>query len=181
MDNKTYSVQGLEFTFSGNELALLNKAAPMIAKLRRLEASYMKDIDLSPVKKYQDRVNELNEAKSQLQEILSSGKNDKQEDLTEDEKSNLSGRIEVLSGKVTDEETAFLNDKEARALVDLETEMKGFALLELITDIDFIKPVLKKLLKGDFEKIDFTKEDILSFVRDVITDFFVGMQNLKLK
>src|SRR5687767_8533242 len=100
MQNKTYELQGQTFTLLPNDLNLLNKAAPMIARLRKLTYEYTKDLDLSEVQAYRTRLEELNEAKTQVDEILASGLDENGNELTYDKRSELEIRVNEVSGKI---------------------------------------------------------------------------------
>jgi hypothetical protein len=63
---KTYNYKGLEFRLKDNDLELLKNAAPLLIKYRKLLHEYTKDIDMSEVNTYRDRMNELSTAASQL-------------------------------------------------------------------------------------------------------------------
>lgn len=182
MANKIYTIGGQEFRLLENNLGLLNKAAPLIARLRKLSFEYTKDIDMSLVNRHEDRITELKEAKSQLEEFLTSGKDEAGGELSDDTKSGLSSKIAGLESKISDALSEFQNDKLAQNLIKLKNEMESYSLVELISDIAFIKPILKKILTGgSIDTIDFTDMSSIGFVRDVITDFFSVMRLTSLR
>lgn len=182
MENKTYEIQGETFKLLPNDLNLLNKAAPMIARLRKLTYEYTKDIDLSEAQQYKSRLAELNEAKAQLDELLSANKDDNGNELSEDKKTELKNRLDDIAGKIGENAEGFNNNTALLNLLKLKEELESYALIELLTDIDFLKPILKKILcGGKIELLDFTDAGIIGFIRDVVTDFFSVMNRSSLK
>jgi hypothetical protein len=177
---KTYEIQGQSFTLLDNNLSLLNKAVPVIAKLRTLTASYTKALDLSGVKRYSNRINELATARDNGQAILDEGI-EEDKPITDERKKELELKVKELDEKVKLTTNEYEADSEVQAVISLKNELEGYALLELITDTDFLKPILKKILKGgDLNSLDWSKEDAMIFTRDVVTDFFSVMSNSNL-
>jgi hypothetical protein len=179
---KTYSIQGENFTLLPNDLSLLNKAAPMIARLRKLSYEYTKDIDLSPANEYRSRMTELSEAKLQLENILNEGKDDEGNELSDDKRNELGTRINELIDKLEQVRTEFNSDTAVQNLLKLKEELESYALIELLTDISFLKPVLKKILTGgSLDKINFSDSGSIVFIKDVVTDFFTVMNRSSVK
>lgn len=179
---KTYSIQGQTFSLLPNDLNLLNKAAPMIARLRKLSYQYTKDIDLTPVNEHKSRINELNTAKHQIVESLNLGREENGNEFTEEQKSELQLRADELNEKHSQALVDFSEDAEVQNLLKLKEELESYALIELLTDIDFLKPILKKILKGgDAETIDYSDSSFIGFIKDVVTDFFTVMNSSRLK
>jgi hypothetical protein len=182
MQNKIYELQGQTFTLLPNDLNLLNKAAPMIARLRKLTYEYTKDLDLSEVQAYRLRLADLNEAKTQIDELLVSNLDENSNELTESKRSELEIRRNELSGKIESVNREFNTNSSLSNLLKLKEELESYALIELLTDIEFLKPVLKKILKGgSVDSLDFSNSDIIGFIRNVVTDFFSVMNSTSLK
>ncbi len=182
MHSKSYEIQGQTFALLPNDLNLLNKAAPMIARLRKLVYEYTKDLELSEVNEYRSRLNELTEAKKQLEEILNSNEDENANELTEDKKNELQNRINEISERTDSLTVEFSENTALLNLLKLKEELESYALIELLTDIDFLKPVLKKILTGGkVESLDFTNTSVIGFIRDVVTDFFTVMNRNSLK
>jgi len=53
--------------------------------------------------------------------------------------------------------------------------MEALAIQEAITDEDMIFPFLEKYLTGDITKLDKDNPDILEFIQNVMTDFFLSI------
>lgn len=179
---KTYSIQGESFTLLPNDLSLLNKAAPMIARLRKLSYEYTKDIDLSPANEYRSRMTELSEAKQQLESILNDGKDDEGNDLSAEKRNEMDSRITELTDRLEQVKTEFSADTAVQNLLKLKEELESYALIELLTDIAFLKPVLNKVLTGgNLDKINFSDSGSIVFIKDVVTDFFTVMNRSSVK
>lgn len=182
METKTYEVQGQKFTLLPNDLNLLNKAAPMIARLRKLTYEYTKDIDLSEVQSYRTRITELSEAKEQLEQILNSTRDENGNELTEDKQSELQNRINEISRRFNAASEEFNDNTALLNLLKLKEELESYALIELLTDIDFLRPILKKILTGGrVDSLDFSDTGVIGFIREVVTDFFSVMNRNSLK
>lgn len=182
MESKTYTIQGQDFTLLPNDLNLLNKAAPMIARLRKLVFEYSKDIDTSEADSYKARINELTEAKVQLEEILAACRDETGNELSEDRRTELSGRVSEICRKIDEVTNDFSSNGAAMGVLKLKQELESYALIELLTDIDFLKPIMKKILKGgNIDKLDYSDPAIIGFIRDVVTDFFTVMNKNSLK
>lgn len=182
MENNTYKIQGQTFQLLPNDLSLLNKAAPMIARLRKLVYEYTKDIDTTSADKYNERINELSESKQQLEEIINSGMDENGNELTEDSRNKLNSRINELTEKHKLAVNEFNNDAIASGALKLKQELEGYALIELLTDIDFLKPILKKILVGgSTDNLNFNDGEAIGFIRSVVTDFFTVMNRNSFK
>jgi uncharacterized protein YsxB (DUF464 family) len=182
MENKTYTIQGQTFNLLPNDLNLLNKAAPMIAKLRKLSYDYTKDIDLSTANDYRARITELTHAKKQIEEIMAEGRDEHGNELSDEKKNEMQARINEISGKLEAITEEFKNDISLQNLLRLKEELESYALIELLTDIDFLKPILKKILiGGKVESLDFSDAGAIEFIRDVVTDFFTVMNRSSMK
>lgn len=169
-----YTIQGQEFVMIDNSLSLLNKAAPLIARLRKLTFEYTKDIDLNCLEPYKARLEELNNAVSSINDTLTLGTDENGEPLTDEQKNTYAERLTKLKGKIEEVDNELKNDAVAFNTMQLRNEMESFALIELVTDLDFLKPVFKKILQGgDLSKVDFSQDDALDFARAVVTDFFI--------
>lgn len=179
---KTYSIQGENFTLLPNDLSLLNKASPLIARLRKLSYEYTKDIDLTSASDYRARITELSEARQQLESILNDGKDDEGNELSGEKRNEMETRISDLSARLDEVTNEFKSDTAVQNLLKLKEELESYALIELLTDVAFLKPVLKKILAGgDIDKINFSEGGAIEFIRDVVTDFFTVMNRSSLK
>jgi predicted house-cleaning noncanonical NTP pyrophosphatase (MazG superfamily) len=155
---KTYNYKGLEFRLKDNDLELLKNAAPLLIKYRKLLHEYTKDIDMSEVNTYRDRMNELSTAASQL--IDSDDAADKE-------------RAEELMAKLNETESEFEENTKAMSLMRLYNDCEGFVLLELIADVNFMKPFMQKILTGPVDKLNFEENDIITLIKDAVEDFFI--------
>lgn len=182
MENKTYEIQGQTFKLLPNDLSLLNKAAPMIARLRKLTYEYTKDIDLSEAQEYRNRLSELNEGKAQIEELLSSGLDENTNELDEEKKSEFQTGVVNITKNIEVVNEEFNSNTPLQNLLKLKEELESYALIELLTDIEFLKPILKKILTGGkIDSLDFSDTCIIGFIRDVVTDFFTVMNRNSLK
>lgn len=155
MVNKIYKYKDQEYRLKSNDLELLRFAAPVLIKYRKLLHEYTKDIDLSELEYYQSRISELKTAISQLID------------------DNDDDKVKELSSKLNEEEMKFCENTELNSLMSLYSDCEGLVLLELISDIDFIKPFIKRILIGDTSKLNFEDEEILMLIRDAVSDFFI--------
>ena len=182
MNNKIYSIQGQNFSLLPNDLNLLNKAAPMIAMLRKLSYEYTKDLDLSEANEYKLRISEISEAKVQMEDILSEGVDENGVELSSEKITEMYGRIDELQNKYDEITEELKQNTVVQNMLRLKEELESYALIELLTDISFLKPILKKILKGgDIDKIDFSNNETIGFIKDVVTDFFTVMNRSSLK
>lgn len=175
---KTYKAGDLSFQMIDDELKLLNSAAPLIARLRKLSYEYTKDLDFTEEKAYKDKLQESLIALEQLRDILETGKDENDNEITEEKRQEITGRITGLETKVKEIQAEFTNNIPLQNLIALKSELESYALIELLTDLSLIKPIFKKILIGDIEKIDWPTAG--EFVREVVTDFFTVMNKLKL-
>lgn len=179
---KIYTVQGQSFKLLAFNLSMLNKAVPLIHRLRKLYNEYTGSIDMSAVEAYQARLKEIEIAKSQLDELISSGKDENETELTEEKKSEINRRIVELEQKIKNIKTDYENDDNVQNLLNDKLQGESLAMFELITDVAFIKPVLSKILTGgDLNKIDLNDITLLNFLREVITDFFLLILSSKIQ
>jgi hypothetical protein len=155
---KTYNYKGMEFRLKDNDLELLKNAAPLLIKYRKLVHEYTKDIDMTEVNLYKEKVNELSTAASQL-----IGSEDEAE----------RNRADEIMLKLNETEMEFEKDTKALSLMKLYNDCEGFVLLELIADVKFMKPFMNRILEGPLDKLDFEDEDIITLIRDAVEDFFI--------
>lgn len=171
MKNKIYTFRGQSFELLPNDLSLLNKAAPLLIKYRKLHYEYTKDINMQPVEEIRERAGELKTAITQLESI-------ENKDQT---------RIDELTEKLHKTEDELKNNNSLQSLIKLYNDCEGLVMYELITDIEFMKPFLKKILAGtaegnaasggkpgNFDELDFTDTGIPDFIKEIITDFFLA-------
>ena len=179
---KKYSIQEQEFELIGDNLMLLNKAAPLIAQLRKLTYEYSKDLDFFEIEAFKAELTIKQTAKSQIETILNTGTIDGVA-LTDIQRTEYTAQFEILTKKINDGLVEFESNVKWQNLIKLKSELDGYALIELMTDIDLLKPIFKKILRGgNLEAINWDDTTVIGFVRDVVTDFFsvLNTNNLKL-
>lgn len=174
MINKTYTFRGQSFQLLPNNLSLLNKAAPLLIKYRKLHFEYTKDINMQPVEELREGINELRTAITQLESIENKDQ----------------ARTEELAEKLSKTEGELKNNNALQSLIKLYNDCEGLVMYELITDIAFIKQFLKKILvgtaessgkPGNIDELDFTDTGITDFIKEIITDFFLAALKNKRK
>lgn len=130
MENKIFTYNGRQYRMRQFDLGLLNKAAPLLLKYRKLLYEYTKDIDLAEVREAEERITELKTAIDQLKEAGNKTEADR------------------LSGKLKDEEAAFAGNRRLQSALKLYNDCTGLSLYCLITDGEIINPFLKDVLSG---------------------------------
>ncbi len=113
---------------------------------------------MSEVNMYKEKMNELSTAASQL--IDSDDETDK-------------NRADELMLKLNETEMEFESNSKAVSLMKLYNDCEGFVLLELIADVNFMKPFMNKILTGPVDKLNFDDEEIVTLIKDAVEDFFI--------
>ena len=165
MENKTYKYNNVDYTLKHVTLDVLSSAAPMLAKFRKLQQKYIRDIDMSAVNVLRTRIEELELSIDQLKEGGAE---------------NNPERIAQLELKIKDAKEQFDIDEQIQGTLTLYNECIGLAMLELIGDKEMINAFLNKALVSDREaigniEIDFSGETTFEFVKDVVHDFFCSI------
>jgi benzoyl-CoA reductase/2-hydroxyglutaryl-CoA dehydratase subunit BcrC/BadD/HgdB len=175
MAQKIYTYKGNTFGMRDNDLELLKYASPVLVKYRKLLYEYTNDIDMSALDTHRQRLDQFKTAVSQLQELLKEiPENIEEEDIeNEQNKSKYTGEIERLTKLLNETQKEFDNDIIVQKQIRLYNECEGFVILNIISDIQFIKPILKNILTGDFRLLDFNDPGIIDFIREVVIDFFL--------
>jgi len=170
MENKIYTYNGRQYRMRQFDLGLLNKAAPLLLKYRKLLWEYTKDIDLPDVREAEDRIWELKTAIEQLKEA---GDKTERKRLTE---------------KLRIEEESFAGNRRLQSALKLYNDCTGLALYSLITDGETINPFLTGVLecvtgKEKFPGLDVNDINCINFAREVLGDFLACTlrSSLKLK
>lgn len=170
MENKIYTYNGRQYRMLGFDLGLLNKAAPLLLKYRKLLYEYTRDIDLAEVNEAEERITELKTAIEQLKEA------------------GNKAEAERLNGKLRSEEEAFAGNRRLQSALKLYNDCTGLALYSLITDGETINPFLTGVLestegKEKFPGLDVNDINCVNFAREVLGDFLACTlrSSLKLK
>jgi hypothetical protein len=151
----SYTYKGLQYKLKDNDLELLRLAAPMLIKYRKLLYEYTKDIDLTELEEYRTRIYDIKTA-------ISQHINDEDDEIGKQ-----------LIRTLTIAEKEFSDNAKIQSLMSLYADCEGLVLLEIISDINFIKPFIKRILIGDTEKLNFEDDEILKLIRDAVSDFFI--------
>lgn len=175
MENRIYQIQGETFSLQTNTLDVKKYGARLLARLRKLAYEYMKDTDFSVLEYYSERKHELETAKNQIQGLIDSGNDEYGSELTEAKKTEYIFRINEYETKLNGINKELKNDSRAQKAIQLKAELETCALIELISDNQFITEILGKLLTGDISKLDFGAPDTMHFVTEVMHDFFCLM------
>jgi len=170
MESKVYKYNGKQYRMLSFDLGLLNKAAPLLLKYRKLLYEYTKDIDIAEVREAEERITELKTAIEQLS------------------KAGSKSEAERLNGKLRSEEEAFAGNRRLQSALKLYNDCTGLALYSLITDGETINPFLKDVLSGfgegeKFPGLDVNDINSINFAREVLGDFLecTLRSSLKLK
>jgi hypothetical protein len=75
--------------------------------------------------------------------------------------------------KLNETESEFEENTKAMSLMRLYNDCEGFVLLELIADVNFMKPFMQKILTGPVDKLNFEENDIITLIKDAVEDFFI--------
>lgn len=169
MNDKTYSIQGNEFIMLPLNLGLMNKAAPLLLKYRKLHFEYTGDIDMKQVEEAEEKISDL---KTVIDEL-------------EDKEGDNSGRIVEQKEKLQMLEEQFENNRKLQSLISFYNDCEGLAMYRLLTDGNIIKPFLKNVLApagncstAKIENVDFNLAGAPEFIKEVLTDFFtLTLQN----
>ena len=181
MNTKTYKIQGMSFSLQPNTLEVKKYGARLLAKLRKLAYEYTKDTDFSVLENYSERKQELETAKNQIQGLINSNYNENGYELTEDKKREYIFRINEYEVKLNGIAKELENDRTAQRIIQLKSELETCAIIELLSDVEFVKEIFGKLLKGGVSKLDFGAPDTMNFVTEVMHDFFCLMSGNGLK
>jgi hypothetical protein len=167
-ENKVYCFNGKNFRLRNIDLGVLNKAAPLLLKFRRLQFEYTKDIDDTELRKAKAEIEDIKTALSQLE----TGSNGNENEICR------------LKDKLRVSETEFENNSPLQSMQKLINDAESLALFELLTDRETILPFLKNVLEAEncsLDEINFDKPGVLEFIRAVVTDFFLlTLKNKKL-
>ncbi len=162
---KIYKYGEHEYEMLPASLDMLNRAAPVLIKYKKLEFQHTSDIDMTAVYKVQERLEELELAITDL-ESEPEAKRDKK-------------RLKELKSKLKKERAEFESDTGLQAGIALYNELRGMAMYQLVTDVSLMQPFLYGILKGDLSKLDFSNMNIVSFIQQVVSDFFLIMKKSK--
>lgn len=182
MENKTYNIQGEVFSLQANTLDVKKYGVRLLARIKKLAYEYTKDTDFSVLEKYNERINELETAKNQVQGLIDSNIDEHGYDLNYANKLDYIKRINEYETKLNGIKSDFKNNKEVQRVINLKAELEKCAMIELLSDVEFLKEVFNKLLiGGDIKKIDFGSPDAMAFITEVIYDFFCSIGGNSLK
>lgn len=181
MNTKTYKIQNQTFSLKSNTLDVNKYGARLLGRLRKLAYEYTKDADFSVLEIYTVPLDELNTAKNQIHELIDSNTDENGYELTEDKKQDFLKRINEYETKLNGINRELKSDSHAQKAIQLKSELETCAMIELISDNQFITEIFGKLLTGDISKLDFSAPEVMHFVTEVIHDFFCLMSGSALK
>jgi len=159
---------GIEYTVKDNNLAINQASIPFLIKYRKLQAEYLDDIDTSIISKYDNRINELKTAISDLSKL-------NENDIFDGEQTNGNKLIE-LQERLKEIETLKENDEELQIISKMKNDIEALILTELSLDTALMSKLFSKILIGDTSKIDYEHSDYRMFAIEVIASFFTLMQ-----
>lgn len=158
--NRIFSLNGNNYKLKKIDLGVLNKAAPLLLKFRRLQYEYTKDIDDTELRNVQREIEDLKTAIAQLQT---------DEVRETDEISRLKKKLEST-------ESEFKNNSRLQQTQQLLNDAGSIALFELLTDKDTTIPFLKNVLEpegNNASEMRIEGPDALEFIKETVTHFFV--------
>lgn len=158
---KEYKYGGHSFRLLPNTIKLLNLAAPVLIKYRKLEYQHTKDIDLTTVHEIRMRFDELKDSINDLESVPEAERDIK--------------RIESLKETLKAEQLEFESDTSLQNGIELYNDCVALAMFELVTDISLMRPLMDNILVGDVKAgtLDYTDPKIVDFIKEVIADFFL--------
>lgn len=169
-------IQGLKFQLKEPTLNTKKYLTRLVAGLRKITHLYTGDVDFRILEGYRKKLNELNLAKQQVSKVLEEKKDSKGE-LTEEKTAEYETALANLVERIGILNSEFSEDLEAQSQQDLLNELEALALLEYSKDEKAIKPILKQILEGEVDKIDFDEDDVAPFLAGIITGFFLKSRN----
>lgn len=114
------------------------------------------NLDLTPIKKYQDRLSDLKRAIGSFKSKDAEAKK----------------KIKGYEDKIKQVEDEYANDKDVQDTLEIQTAAHGIVIQELATDETYIRPFFKKVLVGDVDSLDFTNDETVKMSMQVILFFF---------
>lgn len=147
----------------------MKAAKPLQKRLQKYVNEYTSGIDLKNAEKDKlvitEKKNILEKTKEYFEEIKD-GENTKEIERVKKRLTEQENELKVLREK-------FNSNKDYLEKYELFNSGVNEAFGSLIIDDEIIIPFLKEYLIGDFDKINFEDMDLLRFVSEVLTDFFL--------
>jgi hypothetical protein len=159
---------GSVFTVKSLNLAIYKAFQPVRANLITLQYMHTAGIDMSDVEVYKDRIAILKEGIDSIDKACDD-KNEPPDDAKK--KEYLTEKIR-LNGLLIEAETNFNNDLLVQQKDKFFKDKQTLAYEEWLCDTVLMKPFIEQLLEGDFSKFDWNDFSILSFISEVISNFF---------
>lgn len=166
-------IQGLKFQVKESNLNTKRFLARLSAGLQKVIHLYLKDVDFSLWNNYQRRYALLNTAKGQIENIIDK-KQDSKGDLNEEQLKEYEIQLESLNEKLAELDAEYSYDIEAQSECSLKKDLEELAFAEFATDEKLLRPILKEILIGEVDKIDFNDKDFPQFLANVTTAFFLS-------
>ena len=166
--NNQYEYNGKKFKLKPLTLGLMKDVMPLLVRLRKLVYKYTSDIDMTEVNKARQRIADLEKAKQQLSGQL-------EDNLPNDERLHIINRLNSLGEKITLHKTELESDNKLAEKIKLYTECSSFAIVELLSDTELVKPAINSLIEcgeGEFI-INIYDPAYIKFITQVLTDFFL--------
>lgn len=171
---KEFFYNGEKFTTSDNVLKIHNLAIPIQKYFTDELRKQLDGLDIKPIEEDRKKIESF-KIKIQENENYLSGIKDKKE-ISRVEKINKQLKSELV--KLTSAFNANEKYKEVLSEYEIRTQ-RAFEML--ITEDYLIRPFLEKYLSGDTSKLDYTDINILTFISEVMTDFFLTISQNKKK
>jgi hypothetical protein len=169
---KKYRYKETEYTLNPVTLGVLKYAAPLVAKLRKLQHEYTHDINTEELIQHEQRINELSTAISQVEKELGG------DSVNEQTEHELSTQLESLCETLYNENFAFESNAELQSTLKLYNECRAFAVMEAISDTELVGRFIQKAVSPAAGKdvgnicIEINDLESVDFVKEVIVDFF---------
>lgn len=149
-----FKYKDLTFTLKADKLALYRDSAPLLRRYNSLKFKLNSEIDRTLILEYQKEISfkQANVTRATL----------KKKGLAEAQK-----ELDALQEK-------FANDNKVKAINEYWIAEYEVALLELITDTEFMRDMIPKMLQEDTSAIDFGTIESMELISEIVKVFFFG-------
>lgn len=150
-----------EYTLKGTYLEVKHYYGILTRKLAIMQTEALGDADFDLLEKYEKDIAKFELNINQIKEAIEINP-DKEAEIKE--RRNYDSLIKNYEACKSD----FENDRKAQRQKTLRNKLYSSALLELVSDEEFVMSILRNILNGDIDKLEY---DIV-FAMAVLTNFF---------
>lgn len=168
LKNLTYN--STEFTFIPDTLKVRKLGIPILIQFEKLNAKYLKDVDLKALAQYQKNEIHLTNAKNEALKRLTVQQNAETKNLKAEEE--LEKEIQTYDTALNKNLEAMTLDPECKIIIALKTKIEALVIAELLYDTPLMKEFIARAVQGQTNIIDYNTEDGMKFCSDVLTHFF---------